>query len=350
MWGAEGFTEWTKVVRAKALFEGHRQPRVPGALGFYDLRVPEVREVQVDLARRCGLSAFCYCYYWFNGRPILTRPIDELLASGKPNFPFLLCWANEPWTCNWGGLNQKKFESQTYQPDWPEAFASDITPKLKDRRYFRLQGKPVLLISRVACIPTPAEALHRVRRALERAEVGEVHIAGAWLRFPDGGDLPQDPGSLGLDAYFEFPPYSLSLQLLEGGPSRQVPGFAGTACDYDRTVSEALAQLTPPHFSNRHRGVMAGWDNTPWLGEKALIFHGATPANFRRWLRGVVQHERRADDSRERIIFINAWNAWAEGAYLEPDADFGRGWLEAVVSSIAVDRSSGTTSVQEDPR
>jgi lipopolysaccharide biosynthesis protein len=333
----EGLTEWNKVTRARALFERHRQPRLPGALGFYNARSPGVWEAQVDLARRYGLSAFCHYYYWFNGRGMLTRPIDELLATDKPHFPFLLCWANEPCSRSLDGLNQKSLITQSYDANWPEMLALDIAPILADHRYFRLEGRPMLLIYRVGCLPTPPETLQRARRALQQGGVGDVHIAGAWLRFPGDEDLPQDPASLGLDAYFEFPPHSMPAQLLEGGPSSPVPTFAGTVYDYDRTVSEALAQLALPNFSDRHRGVMTGWDNTPLCGENARIFHGATPANFRRWLRGVILHERSMNDSRERVVFINGWNAWADGAYLEPDADFGPGWLEGVASAVGLE-------------
>jgi lipopolysaccharide biosynthesis protein len=329
-WGA-GFTEWTNVTRAEPLYKGHRQPRLPSELGFYDLRLPEVREAQAELARRYGLSAFCYYYYWFNGRQILERPLDEVLASGKPDFPFLICWANEPWTRNWDGFNRDILLPQTYEPGWPKRLAADIAPLLRDRRYFRLNGEPMLLIYRIGHIPTAKDAIRDLRAALSGAGVPRVHIAAGWVWFPDDVDYPNDPSVLGLDAYFELPPHWLPAQPLDQLPSELSKKFAGELKDYNRTVSVALAELDEHVEGRRHRGVMTGWDPTARKGQRSVIFQGGTPTSFRRWLCGTVAHERGQEG--ERVVFINAWNEWAEGAYLEPDRDFGRGWLEALGSA-----------------
>jgi lipopolysaccharide biosynthesis protein len=326
-WGA-GFTEWTNVTRANPLFEGHRQPRLPSDLGFYDLRLAEVREAQAELARRYGLAAFCYYYYWFNGRRVLQRPLDEVLASGRPDFPFLICWANEPWTRNWDGLRHDVLLPQTYDMGWAKRFADDIAPLLRDKRYFRLDGKPMLLIYRIGHIPGAGDAMQQLRAALSERGLPEVHLAAAWVRFPEDSELPANPSALGLDAYFEFPPHALHSQRFRSLPSGLTEKFEGDVYDYNRTVTTTLATLDETLTGRRHRCVMLGWDNTARTGARAHIFHGATPANFRRWLRGTVVHERR--QAGERVIFINAWNEWAEGTYLEPDRDFGCGWLEAV--------------------
>jgi lipopolysaccharide biosynthesis protein/tetratricopeptide (TPR) repeat protein len=168
-WWGTGFTEWANVTRTMPLFSGHRQPRLPSDLGFYDLRLPEAREAQAELARRYGLSAFCYYYYWFNGRRVLERPLDAVWASGKPDFPFLICWANEPWTRNWDGLDRDILLPQTYEPGWTTRFARDIAPLLRDPRYFRLGGKPMLLIYRIGHVPDPIMAMHEMREALSIA-------------------------------------------------------------------------------------------------------------------------------------------------------------------------------------
>jgi lipopolysaccharide biosynthesis protein len=333
-WGA-GFTEWTNVTRAKPLFRGHRQPRLPSDLGFYDLRLPEVREAQAQLARRCGLAAFCYYYYWFNGRRVLERPLDEVLESGEPDFPFLICWANEPWTRNWDGLNRDILLPQTYDPGWTRRFARDIAPLLRDRRYFRLDGKPMLLIYRIGHIPEASAAVRELRLALSEEGISEVHLSAAWIWFPEEADLPADPRLLGLDAYFEVPPHRLPSQPLQPSPPGLSGEFAGQLYDYNRTVTIALDRLDEPIEGRRHRGVTVAWDSTARKGLRAAVLHGATPANFRRWLRGTVAHERRQDC--ERVVFINAWNEWAEGTYLEPDGDFGCGWLEAVASATQVE-------------
>jgi lipopolysaccharide biosynthesis protein/tetratricopeptide (TPR) repeat protein len=190
-WWGEGFTEWTNVSGAKPLFAGHRQPRLPADLGFYDLRLPEVRETQAELARRFGLSGFCYYYYWFNGRRILERPLDAVVASGKPDFPFLICWANEPWTRNWDGFSRDVLLPQLYEPGWVAKFARDIAPLLQDRRYFRLEGKPMLLVYRIGHIPDAAAAMRELRLLLRDQGVGEIHLAAGWSSFPDDGGIAE---------------------------------------------------------------------------------------------------------------------------------------------------------------
>jgi len=330
-WWGDGFTEWTNVTRARPLFAHHRQPRLPADLGFYDLRLAETREAQAALARNYGVTAFCYHYYWFNGRRILNRPLDEVFASGKPDFPFMICWANEPWSRSWDGLAHDVLLSQTYEPGWERRFAIDIAPLLRDPRYLRLNGKPMLLIYRIAHIPDSSAAVTAVRQALSEQGVPEIHLAAAWASFPDDKDnaLPEDPDALGLDAYFEFPPH-----MSERRPLWPLPPDLPEELrlyDYNSVVSTALVHLDETDAGRRHKGVMAGWDNTPRRKDRGHTFHGATPANFRRWLRGVVGHERNLGG--ERVVFVNAWNEWAEGTYLEPDQDFGRGWLEAVASA-----------------
>jgi len=325
-WWGKGFTEWTNVTQARPLFAGHRQPRLPADLGFYDLRLPEVRDAQAKLARQYGVGAFCYYYYWFNGRRILERPLEEVLRSGKPDFPFMLCWANEPWTRNWDGLDSEILLPQTYEAGWATRFACDVAKLMLDQRYFRFNGVPVLLIYRVAHIPEVKKAMHEIRTALSEYGIPKVHLAATWVQFPGDAKLPENPGEWGLDAYFEFPPLMVRME-----PLRTLPDFAATLLDYNSIVTAALARLDEPVIGRRHRGVMAGWDNTARRRTHANVFHGATPTNFRRWMRGVITHESRQPG--ERLVFINAWNEWAEGTYLEPDRDFGHGWLEAVASA-----------------
>ena len=261
-WWGTGFTEWTKVTRAKPLFRGHRQPRLPSDLGYYDLRLPEAREAQAELARRFGLAAFCYYYYWFNGRRVLERPLNEVLASGKPDFPFMIFWANEPWTRNWDGENSDVLLPQSYGPGWATRFAHDVAPLLRDQRYFRLDGTPMLLIYRVAHIPNAAAAIHELRTALVDEGVPNVHLAATWIYFRDDSELPADPGVFGLDAYFEFPPHMGAAQPLQPLPRDLHEGFRGSLFDYNRTVTAALERLKEPLAGRRHRSVMAGFDNT----------------------------------------------------------------------------------------
>lgn len=332
-WGC-GFTEWTNVSRATPLFAGHRQPRLPSDLGFYDLRLAEIRQAQADLAKSYGVTAFSYYYYWFNGRRLLERPLNEVLSSGVPDFPFMICWANEPWSRNWDGLSKEVLVSQDYEPGWEDRFANDIAPLLRDPRYLRLNGRPVLAIYRMMHIPGPAEAMKRLRACLNERGIPDVHLIGGWLRVGDDAELPLAPEELSLDAYFEFPPHGLPAKPLSIGPSLQVPGFAANIADYGATVDAVIDQLASGSEGFRYRGVMAGWDNTARRGRNAYAFHGATPTSFRRWIRAAVNRARVEACEPETAIFINAWNEWAEGTYLEPDKDFGCGWLEAVASGV----------------
>jgi lipopolysaccharide biosynthesis protein len=335
-WWGTGFTEWNNVTRATPMFRHHRQPRFPADLGFCDLRLPEVRKAQAELAKRYGLSAFCYYYYWFNGRRLLHRPLDEVVQSGSPDFPFMICWANESWTRNWDGRNDEVLVPQTYEDGWPEIFARDIASILKDRRYFRIGSKPVLLIYRITHIPDCASAFSELRIALREKGVHEVYIMGGWFDIHGDNALPSDPRELGIDNYYEFPPHGFYATEITEVVTGKAPDFIGNIHSYDSVIESALAKLKESSKASRYRGVMVGWDNTPRRMNQSHIVHGSTPAKFRRWLRQVVQSEAKRKDVKGRMVFINAWNEWAEGAYLEPDREYGRGWLEAVASAVGV--------------
>jgi hypothetical protein len=225
---------------------------------------------------------------------------------------------------------------QTYPEGWIDMFAADIAPILKDPRYVRVEGKaevPVLFIYRVMSIPDPLSAIKALREALKRNGVPVVHIAAGRLALGDDTSLPDDPANLGLDAFFEFPPHGVPVV---PAPAAERPSnLTGELYDYGRTVDAALAKLdnSAPTIP-MHMGAMMGWDNTARRGAAAHVHKGATPTNFRRWLRGIVKHWYTMPEPENRLILINAWNEWAEGTCLEPDRDFGRGWLEAVRSAI----------------
>lgn len=331
-WG-KGFTEWTNVTAARPLFRGHRQPRLPTELGFVDLRLKEARVQQASLADQYGIHAFCYYFYWFGkDRTLLEAPIRNLLESKEPEFPFLICWANEPWSRSWDGLAREVLVEQPYEEGWERHFALCVSPFMRDPRYYRMRdGRPLLLIYRVMNIPEPAEAIASLREQL-RIQVGEVHIGAALVRIGDDKDLPDDPTCLNLDSYYGFPPHRLP-QLEK--PGHKPVNFTGNIYRYrdvvDREVGASLQRMRSDLFA----GVMMGFDNSPRRANGALIFHGATPTRFRRWLRHLVLQEARCrDDDADSIIFVNAWNEWGEGTYLEPDTEFGRGWLEAIKSAL----------------
>lgn len=328
-WWGKGFTEWTAVSRARPLYEGHRQPRLPTDLGFYDLRVAETRREQAELARRYGIHAFCYYYYWFDGRRILERPLNEVLTSGEPDFPFCICWANENWTRRWDGLEDDILLRQSYSADSSRRFIRDVIPILQDPRYLRYDGKPVLIVYRVREIPDIEETLRIWRQECRAAQVGEIHIAG--VRFWDIVNVQ----SLGFDAAIDFPPHHVAVRKTDRTVRGLVPNFSGLIYDYEHVVKSNLESRGHGYDEPSHRGVMLAWDNTPRRGTAAHVAHGATPALYQQWLRGVIDQEMQFNRAPESIIFINAWNEWAEGANLEPDDQFGSGFLEATQAALS---------------
>jgi lipopolysaccharide biosynthesis protein len=325
-WWGEGFTEWTNVKRARPNFVGHYQPHLPGELGFYDLRAPETRAAQAELARTHGIHGFCYYYYWFNGRRLLHRPLDEVAASGEPDFPFCVCWANESWSRRWDGGSNQLLIAQTYAVENERRFIEELLPLFADPRYIRIGDRPLLLVYRAGLLPDPARAAATYREAARRAGFGDLYLA--FVQHPGSAD----PDVWGFDAAVEFPPHGLQAATLTDQVQKTNPAFVGEVWDYVSAAQHALSRLQPSF--RRFRGVMTGWDNTPRLQNNGQIFVNSHPENYRRWLAAIVAQARRAKDPEERIIFINAWNEWGEGCHLEPDSQFGRSYLEATRAAL----------------
>ncbi|HEY6332826.1 MAG TPA: glycoside hydrolase family 99-like domain-containing protein [Blastocatellia bacterium] len=319
-WWGKGFTEWTRVSRARPQFNSHYQPHLPERLGFYDLRLPEVRERQAALAREYGVHGFCYYYYWFGTKTLLERPLLEMLESGVPDFPFCLCWANENWTRRWDGGERDLLIEQHYGPELDAALIDDVTPFFRDPRYLRIGGLPVMLVYRPDAIPEPLATTARWRRAAIRNGLPGLHLVGAQTFGLS------DPRPMGFDAAVEFPPHNMTmagkLATMEGVD----PDFRGDIVDFTAIARERLSSPAPAY--RVYRTAMAGWDNTARRGRQATIFHNASPEAYEKWLRELVAMARLGHPD-HRLVFINAWNEWAEGAHLEPDTRFGTGYLEA---------------------
>lgn len=329
-WGA-GFTEWTNVRRGKPLFAGHYQPHLPDeSLGFYDLRDPMAREAQADLARRHGIDGFVYYHYWFGGRRLLERPFDEVLSSGKPAFPFCLCWANEDWTRTWDGGAGTTLVAQRYADEDDRAHIRWLSEAFADPRYIRVNGKPLLLIYRSSDLPD-------VRRttAIWRDEAARLGVGGLYLcRVEAFEDDRGDPTTLGFDAGVEFQPdWSRTGRRLTPGTDDVTERGSQPAGDLDGVtlfsypVAAELAATYPQVPYKRYRCVMPGWDNTARRGSSGTVFVGSSPERYRRWLARVASSFRPFSPD-ENLIFINAWNEWGEGAHLEPDTRWGGGYLE----------------------
>jgi hypothetical protein len=320
-WWGQGFTEWPGVAAAQPLFQGHYQPHIPADLGFYDLRLPEARAAQAELARHYGIHGFCYHYYWFSGRRVLERPLQEVLESGEPDYPFCVCWANEPWSRRWDGSENEILITQEHGPEIDKSLIFDLLPLFADRRYIKVDGKPLLVIYRVGLLPDP-KALFATWRAvaLKRGFPG-LHICMA-----ETFGL-NDPFEKGCDAAVEFPPHQLVAGAINQKLKGATEGYSGTAYSYAEAVLGEI--VAPPPDYPRYRCVMPGWDNSPRRGLAGNVFHGATPELYELWLREAIGFTRWRLPHSHQLVFINAWNEWGEGAHLEPDLRWGRQFLEA---------------------
>jgi hypothetical protein len=320
-WYGTGFTEWHNVVGARPLFDGHYQPHLPADLGFYDLRVPEVREAQARAARAHGIDAFCYYHYWFEGRRPLRRVLDEVLRSGSPDFPICLMWANENWSRHWDASEHEVLIRQRYDPEDDEAHGRFLLGVMTHPLYLRVAGRPVLFIYRIQAMPEPTRTLASWRELWRAHDLGEVHV----VKCDTHGD-DSDPARYGADAAARFIPH----QMIETLPQITVDGCkAGNVIIDYAHMAETLSNAERPSWV-RYECVVPMWDNTPRRGDgRSVVIHGSTPALYESWLRAV--HGRTADDG---LIVINAWNEWAEGAHLEPDQKHGDRYLRATARAL----------------
>jgi GT2 family glycosyltransferase/glycosyltransferase involved in cell wall biosynthesis len=336
-WWGEGFTEWRNVARAFPNFEGHYQPRIPGELGYYDLRVPEIMRRQVELARLYGISAFCFHFYWFGGKTLLERPIRHFHESKDLDLPFCLCWANENWSRRWDGSEHEVLIAQQHSAEDDEAFFRHVEQYFRNDRYLKVDGKPVLTVYRPSILPDARATTDRWRRlAAELGYPGLYLIATNAFAFKDYEEL-------GFDALSEFPPHHTAADNVQKSFETTSFRTGWRIRLYEEIVEKEVARDPGP--GRIHPGIMMAWDNSarrPMAGE---IIHGSTPALFSRWLRHCFNRAQRNPDS-EQLVFVNAWNEWAEGTYLEPDKRFGYAFLTACADAIREDVIGAVTRPQ----
>ena len=324
-WWGQGFTEWSNVAKAKPNFVGHYQPRLPADLGYYDLRVAEVMDQQAELARRYGIGGFCYYYYWFAGRRLLEMPLERMIRTGKPDLPFCLCWANENWTRRWDGQDQEVLMAQAHSDQDDEAVILDLIRYMRLQHYIRIDGRPLLLVYRVGLFPDFARTAQTWRRICLEQGIGEIYLA--MVESFEMVFKPTHPSVYGCDAAVEFPPQGMAEVRQTSGPVIN-PAFKGQVGDYREL---AVRYCLRPHVPyTRFRGIMPGWDNTARRQDNSFAFEHATPGAFQAWAEHVIDQTRTMRSGDERIVFVNAWNEWAEGAYLEPDRRYGHAFLEAL--------------------
>ncbi|MDE0368106.1 MAG: glycoside hydrolase family 99-like domain-containing protein [Gammaproteobacteria bacterium] len=326
-WWGEGFTEWTNVRAATPQFDGHYQPRVPIDMGHYDLRDSKVQHRQVEIARRYGIGGFCFYFYWFGGHRLLETPILNYLNDSTIDFPFCLCWANENWTRRWDGREQDLLIGQEHAPEDDLEFIRYVSRFLEDPRYIHVDGRPLLLVYRPALLPDAAETVERWQGWCRENGISEPFVAMVQ------SFQSLDPRPFGMEAAVEFPwhtgmPTDVTAHIVPGKSE-----FRGFVFDWDEYAEKCEEQPDQPWL--QMRGVMPGWDNTPRRGTEAHLFEGHSPSSYGRWLRSAMRwtlaQERTPD---ERLLFINAWNEWGEGAYLEPDQRFGYAFLQATRDAV----------------
>ena len=337
-WWGPGFTEWTNVRRAAPQYEGHVQPNSPADLGYIDLLDPESFARQAELAERYDVSAFCLYAYWFAGRRVLERPLKLLVDHPDIDMRFCLCWANENWTRTWDGGDKELLLEQRHSPIGDVAFIRDHLELLTDPRYLQVDGRPVLLVYRASILDDPTATADSLRAEAVRLGLAEpllvmVQSFGLW-----------DPRPYGFDAAVEFPPHAAGnkLNLVEPGS----PGFpellrpeqwSGQFLSYPDLVEWAMSKRIPDF--EWFRTVTPAWDNTPRRMERASMFLDATPELFGNWVERALHHTYLFSPPGRRLLFVNAWNEWCEGAYLEPDTHLGLARLEALQDAYSRTRA-----------
>lgn len=327
-WWGMGFTEWTNVARVQPLFRGHYQPRLPADLGFYDLRCADTREQQASLARAHGIHGFCYYHYWFMGRRLLNRPFDEVLVSGRPDFPFMLCWANETWSRRWLGEESEVLMRQSYSEADDRQHAAWLCEHVfSDSRCIRIGGRPAFAIYRPGDLPDLHRTLDTFRQTAVHLGLPEPCLIGS--------NSHSQPVA-GFDHVLAFEPQLRELH----GALNDRPSFSRLARNLSAGIPSArLKVYNYAHVKQVMAGrqfayptlpcVFVGWDNSPRRGERGVIVTGQDPDPFRASLHRACKQVAAYPEG-ERLVFINAWNEWAEGNYLEPCRRYGRQFLEAV--------------------
>ena len=322
-WWGKGFTEWTNVTKAEPMFVGHYQPHLPADLGFYDLRVPAVRHQQIEMAKTHGIDAFCYHFYWFSGKRLMERPLDDMLADPNSDMPFCLCWANENWTRRWDASENEILIAQRYLSEDPINSIKALEPYLRDPRYLTHQGKKLIVVYCPQHLPDSAAWMEIWRSYARASGLGELHVVCALTH---GNWSYKD---YGFDGGVEFPPHNVhNLSTSTVSQLGFHERFKGLCLDYN-DLADFYLERERGEETDVFRCVYPSWDNTARRKSLALITLNATPENYEYWLHRAIEETERDFPNKDRLVFINAWNEWAEGCHLEPDRKFGYGYLKA---------------------
>ena len=311
-WWGKGFTEWINVRKSQPLFEGHYQPHVPHeSIGYYDLRDPEVLVKQAAMAKEYGIYGFCFYHYWFGGKKLLQTPVDNYLNSEKSDFPYCLCWANENWTRRWDGLENEILIAQNYSNQDDLDFILDKILFFKDKRYIRINNKPILLVYKTELLPNAKKTAEIWRTAMREQGIGEIYLIRV-----ENTVANLNPAEIDFDAAVEFAPDWRSRGY-QHFPATFVNSDSLNVYDYLDTVLKTLSKTMPDY--KIFRGVFPQWDNTARIGSSAFAFLNNDASVFEFYFQQIVNYTRKNQNNEEQLIFINAWNEWGEGCHLEPD-------------------------------
>lgn len=326
-WWGEGFTEWTNVKPAKPQFKGHQQPHVPDELGYYNLLDVDAQRRQISLAKQYGIDGFCFYFYWFAGHRLLEQPLLNYLENSELDLPFSLCWANENWCRRWDGLESEILIAQDHSPNDDIEFIKYISKYMRDPRYIRVNGKPLLTIYRPSLLPDAKATVERWRKWCRENGIGEIYMA-----YTQSFEK-ESPNIYGIDAAIEFPPNNSNIPNITHLIPDLSDDFTGNIYDWTELVKRSEDYSDPGY--QFFRGVTPSWDNTARRKNNGTILYGSSPCQYQKWLyNAAVDTTQRISNPDERLVFINAWNEWAEGAHLEPDQQYGFGYLEATRTAL----------------
>lgn len=308
-WG-DGFTEWTNVKKAVPLFDGHYQPHEPhDSIGYYDLSNPEVLVKQAAMAKEHGIYGFAFYHYWFNGKRLLNKPIDNMLELGKPDFPFCFIWANENWTKRWDGKDKEIIIKQNYSFEDDKQHIQFLCENVfNDKRYITIDGKPVFIVYRTELFPDIKQTAQ-----IWREEAKKYGFVDIYLIRVENFIAGIDPKDIGFDAAMEFAPNGKDSIPSEIYVSSNV---YLNILDYSNTI---INMINKEIDYKCFRTVFASWDNTPRRKINSIAFNNIHPLAFEYFLKRTIEYTIKNLDSQERLLFINAWNEWGEGCHIEPD-------------------------------
>lgn len=324
----KGFTEWTNVTKAIPQYVGHYQPKLPIDLGFYDLRLVENMRRQVGLAKNYGIYGFCFHHYWFNGRGIMRTPIDNFLNNKDIDFKFCINWANENWSRKWDGKDNDIILKQEYSDSDYIAFAKDTAKYLLDSRYIKVNDKPLLMIYNISSFPDPRKFIKVIRHEFRSIGVGEIYIIAT-------KSLAPVDHSLDIDADVEFAPNQFGVERCNHKISLINNNYDGKVYDYIELIQRSKSFEYGQNQKITYRSICPSWDNEARLPGAGVSFINASPEKYAEWLEYLVSYTKQNLPQNNQFIFINAWNEWAEGAYLEPDRKFGYAYLSATYQVLS---------------